>query len=92
MDPDADPRDLESLAEVERVRAGDRGFEVLLKDGSDPAAAMRRVMDMMPAVRIELSRPRLEDIFVQLVSEGTAGDQERLRAELHEAEMGGASI
>ncbi len=93
LDPDADTRSLMSIPEVESVRDKDRGLEIVLREKTDPAEAMRRIMDRVPAARIELSRPRLEDVFIQLVADGTsADDEQQLRAELQNAEWEGASI
>ena len=80
LQPDADTDGLTAIPEVERVRRDDRGAEVLLRDNADPAAAMRRILDMLPAARIELARPRLEDIFIRLVAgEAPAAEHDRLR-------------
>ncbi len=85
LDPGADTRELASIPGVERVRTDDRGLEILLLAGTDPAAAMRRILDAAPAARIELSRPRLEDVFVELVAGGAAATEaDRLRASLRE--------
>ena len=86
LDPGADTRELASIPGVERVRADDRGLEILLLAGTDPAATMRRILDAAPAARLEISRPRLEDVFVELVAGGGAAtDAHRLRASLREA-------
>ncbi len=87
LDPAADTAALGAIAEVERVRDTDRGSEILLRERTDPAAAMRRIMETVPAARIELTRPRLEDVFIRIVAGGAAGDdEERLRAALGEPE------
>jgi ABC-2 type transport system ATP-binding protein len=87
LDPEADTTGLASMPEVERVRHNDRGLEILLRAGTEPAAAMRRIMDETPAARIELSRQRLEDVFVELVTGGGAATEaDRLRAALRDAE------
>jgi ABC-2 type transport system ATP-binding protein len=87
LDPEADTTGLASIPEVERVRPHDRGLEILLSAGTDPASAMRRIMDATPAARIELSRQRLEDVFVELVTGGGAATEaDRLRAALRDAE------
>ena len=87
LDPEADTTGLASIPEVERVRRNDRGLEILLRAGTEPAAAMRRIMDATPAARIELSRQRLEDVFVELVTGATATTEaDRLRAALRDAE------
>jgi ABC-2 type transport system ATP-binding protein len=91
LDPHADVSGLESLPGVERVRAADGGYDILLSEGTDPTLAMRRIMDAVPPARLELSRPRLEDIFVQIVSDGaTADSQDQLRAALQDGDAQGA--
>jgi ABC-2 type transport system ATP-binding protein len=70
LDPNADITPIRGLPEVERVDRTDRAYEILLVEGTDPTAAMRRIMLAVVPARIELSRPRLEDIFVQIVSKG----------------------
>jgi len=92
LDPDAAVGSLESLDSVEQVRPKDGAWEVRLTDGSDPSRTMRQILDTIPAARIELSRPRLEDIFIKLVAEGSStADEERLRAELQQADIDGAA-
>ena len=92
LDPAADTAALSALAEVERVRITDRGSEILLREGTDPAAAMRRILETVPAARIELTRPRLEDIFIRIVAGGASADEEEgLRAALRDAGTEGAS-
>ena len=86
LDPEADTTGLASIPEVERVRPDARGLEILLSAGTDPASAMRRIMDATPAARIELARPRLEDVFIELVAGGAAATEaDRLRASLRPA-------
>jgi ABC-2 type transport system ATP-binding protein len=95
-----DPLDREAAVEpigrlpgVERVDRSDSGYQVLLAPGTDPALAMHRILDAVRPARMQLSRPRLEDIFIQLVSSSTdAGeDRHRLRADLADAGPGEAS-
>jgi len=69
LDPRADLTPLRALPGVERVDAATSGYEVLLEAGTDPIEAMRRMLDTVPSARLELARPRLEDVFVQLVSD-----------------------
>ncbi len=86
LDSGADTGMLATLEDVEDVTDGERGLEILLRSGSDPAASMRRIMAAVPAARIELSRPRLEDVFIGLVSDGgSADDTGSLLAELKDA-------
>ena len=87
LDPAADTGALGAIPEVEHVREADGGSEIQLREGTDPAAAMRRIMETVPAARIELTRPRLEDVFIRIVAGAAAGDDEdRLRAALREPE------
>jgi ABC-2 type transport system ATP-binding protein len=72
LDPSADLAPLRALAEVEQVERAAAGFDIRLADGSDPGAAIRRITATVTPARIELARPRLEDIFISLVSEGSA--------------------
>jgi ABC-2 type transport system ATP-binding protein len=90
---DADLAPLRALPQVEAVEPGDRGWEILLVDGADPAEAIRRIAAAVPPARIELSRPRLEDIFVSIVSERAdgAGSAGALRAGLRDGQVAGAS-
>ncbi len=91
LDPYADTTSLVSIPEVESVQSKDRGLEIILREGTDPAAAMHHIMDAVRAARIELSRPQLEDVFIQLIADGaSADDEDRLRAELQNAEAKGA--
>lgn len=69
LDPDADLSALKALPGVERIDSGEGGYEIRLTDQTDPGDAMRRIVQTVTPARIEISRPRLEDIFVQLVSE-----------------------
>ena len=72
LDPGADTTGLASIPCVERVRTEGGELQILLRAGTDPADAMRQIMETTPAARIELSRPRLEDVFVELVTGGKA--------------------
>ena len=92
LDPQADTTTLASLPDVVSVQGNDQGLEIMLREGTDPATAMRGILDTVPAARIELFRPRLEDVFVQLVTDGTSDqDEEQLRAELQDAEAKAAT-
>jgi len=84
LDRDADLSPLAALPEVERVSQADGGCEILLVNGTNPASAIPRLASAVPAGRIEIARPRLEDIFIRIVTGGSAAaDTEVLRAQLH---------
>ena len=84
LDAEADLSGLLLVRGVERVDRAERGYEILLAEGTDPATAIRQITATIAPVRIELSRPRLEDVFVRIVSEGTEADEtaRKLRADL----------
>jgi ABC-2 type transport system ATP-binding protein len=83
LDSAADISTLRALAEVERVDPVAAGYDVLLVEGSDPGAAIRRITMAITPARIELARPGLEDVFVRIVAESNRADAERLaRAEV----------
>ena len=84
LNPEADAASLGALAEVERVVRADGGYEVMLVAGVRPQDAIRGIAAAMEVARIELSRPRLEDVFVKLVSSDglAAGTERALRADL----------
>ncbi len=75
-DSGADLKPLAALSAVREVKAAKERYEISLVDGIDPCEVMVEVIQKVPAVRVELSRPTLEDIFVQIVSgeSGTTGN------------------
>jgi ABC-2 type transport system ATP-binding protein len=87
LEAGADIGPVRALAAVETCRKVDGGYEILLRTGSDPVRAMRDVTAAIPVARAELKRPRLEDVFIQLVKEGggSAESELTLRAELQGA-------
>ena len=88
---EADLSPIRALAEVMHVTRADGSCQIGLVEGADPAAAIRRIAAAVTPARIELARLRLEDVFLQIVADGTAtGDEERkLRAQLTEADAAG---
>ena len=89
---DADLAAVQALPEVEACRRIDGAYEIVLREGSDPGRSMQRLAATVPVARIELKRPRLEDVFVELVHDSTGStDAERsLRAELQGTTAGEA--
>jgi len=71
IDPHADVSPIAAMPEVVRVERADTGYDILLAEGSDCASAIQRITLAIAPARIELSRPRLEDIFIQIVSRGS---------------------
>src|SRR5262249_52704194 len=70
FDPAADVEQLRRYPDVERVDRAGGGYEIVLAPGSDPAAAMQRIAAAVAPARLELARPRLEDVFLRIVGAG----------------------
>jgi len=68
FDPAADMSQISALPEVMRVEKTDAGYEVLLSEGTDTVSSMRRIAMAVAPARIEIARPRLEDVFMRIVS------------------------
>ena len=94
LDPSADLAVLRSFAEVERIDRVDRSYEIHLVAGTDPGSAMQRIAMAIAPARIELSRPRLEDVFIGIVSDdGDTGESaQKLRADLRDLGTSGATV
>jgi ABC-2 type transport system ATP-binding protein len=84
LDANADVAPVRTLADVESCERREGAYHVELKAGVDVAGAISRIASVLPVARIEVKRPRLEDVFVQIVADpADAADGERaLRAEL----------
>jgi ABC-2 type transport system ATP-binding protein len=74
FDPAADLAPIRALPEVESVAASDGTWLVRLRDGANPAGAISRLAAAVPPARVEIARPRLEDIFIQIVTGESAGE------------------
>jgi ABC-2 type transport system ATP-binding protein len=91
LDPNADVSVVSGLAGIERLERNRSGYRIQLAENTDTAEAMHRIIDTVAPARLELSRPRLEDIFIGIVSRdgGTAEEKEKLKADLVDAGNGG---
>jgi ABC-2 type transport system ATP-binding protein len=79
----ADLSAVQAMPEVESCRGADGAYDVVLREGSDVQAAIRRIVATLPVARVALKRPRLEDIFIRLVTGSAAPDgAQDLRAAL----------
>ncbi len=76
LDPEADVGTLSRISGVRAVEPDGGGWKLHLADRSDPSTVIRDIVSQVPPARIELHRPSLEDIFVQIVT-GSAGADER---------------
>jgi ABC-2 type transport system ATP-binding protein len=72
LDPGANVAAVRALPEVESCLAGDAGYDVELRAGVDIAGAIARIAAAVPVARIEIKRPRLEDVFLQIVADSGA--------------------
>ena len=81
---DADVSAIARLPGVDRIEPEiGGGYRIALAQGVEPASIIPRVAAAVPAARVELSRLRLEDVFIRIVSGGLqVGEAERLRATL----------
>jgi ABC-2 type transport system ATP-binding protein len=85
LDPKVDIASLKTVPGVSDVAPANGAYEVSLVEGYEPAAAMRDIISAVPAARIELNRPNLEDVFVKIVTGETVSDSEdvaRIRASI----------
>lgn len=93
FEPDAGvgPSPAERHAGVESVRQVSPGvFEAALHDDADRHAVMASVLEQTRARRVELRRPTLEDVFIEIVEQRSGGDVDRdeLRAQLQDPAVG----
>ena len=75
--------DVTALSRLSGIRAVEReggAWKLYLTDRSDPASVIRDIVSEMPPARIELHRPSLEDIFVQIVTDSPTKDDREVKA------------
>jgi ABC-2 type transport system ATP-binding protein len=70
---------LRSLPGVERVEALGRSFELTAREGVEASSLIPRVVEAMPVARVEVCRPSLEDIFIEIVEGAHVSHAERER-------------
>jgi ABC-2 type transport system ATP-binding protein len=81
LDPDADVASLGSVPGILGVRKDGGSWELALSPQADQAAVIRAVAGAIAPARIELRRPSLEDVFINIVSsDAEGGDAAALRA------------
>ncbi len=92
LDPASDPAKLRALAGVVSVTEDGPAWDVALEASAGPADMMPRLIAAVPASRVEIRRPTLEDVFVSIVTGGAAAatdDDARLRAAVRD---GGSEV
>jgi ABC-2 type transport system ATP-binding protein len=86
IDSGVDLQAVRALPFVVDLEAVANGFDVRLAERTDPVAAIRAITAAVPLARIELARPRLEDIFVRIVAgDETVQSSRQLKAALKES-------
>jgi ABC-2 type transport system ATP-binding protein len=70
LDPSADMSRLQALPSISRIERQNDGYELRLQEGTDLAAAMRDIAATVAPAKLQVQRPSLEDIFVQIVTDG----------------------
>jgi ABC-2 type transport system ATP-binding protein len=81
LDPHADVASLSSVPGVRSVRKDGGSWELALAPQADQATVIRAVVGAVAPARIELKRPSLEDVFINIVTtEGEGGEAAALRA------------
>lgn len=74
---------LKAIPGISHITKVEDALEIVLDEGVQPQDAMKRLLDTVPMTRIEIKRPTLEDIFIEIVTGGQRGeDAEQLRANL----------
>ncbi len=89
FDPGTEPAAVDSVRSIpgiREVRRIDGKLEALLDAATRPEDAVRMVANAAPMASVDLHRPGLEDIFINIVTGGdlTSDDREQLRAALRD--------
>ena len=71
LDGHVDLGALNALPEVAGCIGANGHYEIALRDGVNATTAMRSVLGVVPAARIELKRRSLEDVFVSIAGTGS---------------------
>jgi len=66
--------ELSRLSGIRAVEHEGGAWKLFLTDGCDPGSVIRDIVAEVPPARIELHRPSLEDIFVQIVADSATRD------------------
>ena len=76
LDPAANVAPVRALPEVHSCLPSDGGYDVELRSGIDIASGIARIAAAVAVARIEVKRPRLEDVFLQIVADGATSGVE----------------
>lgn len=67
LDPNADLSVLESVPGLEKIRMNGDAAELLLREGANIGETIAALAASLPAARLEVIRPTLEDVFIKIV-------------------------
>jgi ABC-type uncharacterized transport system ATPase subunit len=78
LDADTHEKTLATIPGVTHVESAGGVWRLGIQDGIPPDVAIRRIVAAVAPLRVEIHRPSLEDIFVEIVG-GSSGatDEER---------------
>jgi ABC-2 type transport system ATP-binding protein len=71
LDPSADMARFQVLPSISRIERHNDAYELRLNEGADLAAAMRDIAATVAPAMLQVERPSLEDIFVEIVTAGS---------------------
>jgi ABC-2 type transport system ATP-binding protein len=83
LDPSADMARFQALASISRIERHNDAYELRLHEGADLARAMRDIAATVAPAMLQVERPSLEDIFVQIVTAGAreGADEAEIRGQ-----------
>ncbi|HEX2838492.1 MAG TPA: ATP-binding cassette domain-containing protein [Phycisphaerales bacterium] len=68
---------LEQLPEISRIERDNGSVHIYARPGADPSSLLARIAAAVPANCVQLLRPTLEDIFVDIVEPAVGSEDER---------------
>ena len=92
LDPEAATSVVDGLEGVSAVKEERPGaWQVHLAEGADPHGVLRALVSAVPPQRVELHRPTLEDVFVEIVSRSDDRSEREVRDALQGVEDEGVA-
>ncbi len=90
LDPSADMARFQALPSIIRIERHNDAYQLRLHEGADLAAAMRDIAATVAPAMLQVERPSLEDIFVQIVTAGSreGADEPEIRSQAASAKGG----
>mgnify|MGYP001027922512 CR=1 FL=1 len=79
VDPLAQMSEIERVPGVVEVTKAEVGYEARFERSNDPWELLTRISQTLPMQRVEVRRPTLEDVFIELAK---VDDEDAMRAEL----------